>query len=165
MSGLSGGVVPRRILEVLTSLVADEAVVALHGPRAVGKSTLLRAFAAANGVDVLDLDDPATLDAVAANTVSAVSGPPPLCIDEYQKVLDILDAIKARLNREGTQPGTAVLTGSTRHDAIPRTAQALTGRMHVLTILPLSQGEIDGGPEDLLMALRADPATDRKSVV
>lgn len=78
-------------------------------------------------------------------------------IDQYQKVLDILDAIKARLNREGTPAGTAVLAGSTRHDAIPRTAQALTGRMHVLTILPLSQGEIDGHHEDLLMALRTDP--------
>lgn len=158
MTGLSGGVVQRRILEVLTGLVVDEPVVALHGPRAVGKSTLLRAFAAANDVDVLDLDDPATLDAVEANTAAAVSGLPPLCVDEYQKALDILDAIKARLNREGTQPGTAVLTGSTRHDAIPRTAQALTGRMHVLTILPLSQGEIDGQHENLLLALRADPA-------
>jgi predicted AAA+ superfamily ATPase len=138
-------------------LVVDEPVVALHGPRSVGKSTLLRAFANANGVDVLDLDDPAILDAVASNTAAAVGGPTPLCVDEYQKALDILDAIKARLNREGTPPGTAVLTGSTRHDAIPRTAQALTGRMHVLTILPLSQGEIDGHHENLLPALRADP--------
>ncbi len=158
MAGLSGGVAQRRILEVLASLVVDEPVVALHGPRSVGKSTLLQAFAAANDVGVLDLDDPATLDAVEANPAAAVSGPTPLCVDEYQKALDILDAVKARLNREGTQPGTAVLTGSTRHDAIPRTAQALTGRMHVLTILPLSQGEIDSQHENLLQALRADPA-------
>lgn len=157
MAELPGGVVRRRILAVLSGLVADEPVVALHGPRSVGKSTLLQAFAAAHGVDVLDLDDPATLDAVQANTASAVSGPPPLCVDEYQKALDILNAIKARLNRDGTQAGTAVLTGSTRHDAIPRTAQALTGRMHVLTILPLSQGEIDGQHEDLLPTLRTDP--------
>src|SRR5690554_6343696 len=153
MVGLSGGLVQRRILEVLIERVVDEPVIALHGPRAVGKSTLLEEFAAANGVDVLDLDDPALLEAVEANTALAVSAPPPLCVDEYQKAPDILDAIKARLDREGTQPGTAVLTGSTRHDAIPRTAQALTGRLHVLTILPLSQGEIAGAPEDLLLAL------------
>ena len=158
MAGRDGGVVQRRILDVLAGLVIDEPVVAMHGPRSVGKSTLLQAFAAANDVAVLDLDDPATLDAVKANTGLAVSGRTPLCIDEYQKALDVLDAIKARLNFEGTLPGTAVLTGSTRHDAVPRTAQALTGRMHVLTILPLSQGEIEGQHENLLPALRADPA-------
>ena len=156
MTGLVG-VADRRILEVLTALVADEPVIALHGPRTVGKSTLLRAFAADRGVDVIDLDDPATRDAVQANTALAVSAPAPLCIDEYHKALDVLDAIKARLNREGALAGTAVLTGSTRHDAIPRTAQALTGRLHVLTMLPLSQGEIEGRRENLLPALLADP--------
>ena len=158
MSGPSDGVIQRRVLEVLAGLVIDEPVVALHGPRSVGKSTLLNSFAAANDVDVIDLDDPATRDAVEANTGAAVSGPAPLCVDEYQKVPDVLDAIKARLNREGTQAGTAVLTGSTRHDAIPRTAQSLTGRMHVLTVLPLSQGEIEAQRENLLVALRSDPA-------
>ncbi|HVX19115.1 MAG TPA: DUF4143 domain-containing protein [Acidimicrobiales bacterium] len=158
MPGFPESIVERRLLEVLDRLIIDEPVIALHGPRAVGKSTLLRAFAAASDVAVLDLDDPATLEAVQANTAAAAGGPSPLCVDEYQKALDILDAIKARLNREGAQPGTAVLTGSTRHDAIPRTAQALTGRMHVLTILPLSQGEIDGVSENLLVSLRAAPS-------
>ena len=78
-------------------------------------------------------------------------------MDEYQRAPGVLDAIKARLNREGTLPGTAVLTGSTRHDAVPRTAQALTGRLHVMTIWPLSQGEIGGTVEDLVIALRDDP--------
>ncbi len=132
-------------------------MIALHGPRSVGKSTLLQAFAADRGVSVIDLDDPPTLEAVQANTTLATAGPPPLCIDEYQKALDVLDAIKARLNREGSPAGTAVLTGSTRYDAIPLTAQALTGRLHTLTILPLSQGEIDGVREDFVPALRADP--------
>jgi predicted AAA+ superfamily ATPase len=81
-----------------------------------------------------------------------------LCVDEYQRVPEILDAIKARLNREGTRPGLAVLTGSTRQDALPRDAQSLTGRLHTVTIWPLSQGELAGEREDLLEALRADPA-------
>jgi predicted AAA+ superfamily ATPase len=78
-------------------------------------------------------------------------------VDEYQHAPQILDALKARLNREGTLPGTAVLTGSTRQDALPRTAQALTGRLHTLKIWPLSQGEIRGVTEDFLPALRAEP--------
>lgn len=80
-----------------------------------------------------------------------------MCVDEFQHVPEVLDALKARLNRDGAIPGTAVITGSTRQDALPRTAQALTGRLHSLVIWPLSQGEIDGVSEDLLPALLSDP--------
>lgn len=152
------GIAERRILKLLYALEQDEPVIALHGPRSVGKSTLLRSFADTRGVSVIDLDDPSVLDAVMANPSQAVGGPRPVCLDEYQKAPDLLDALKARLNREGSQAGTAVLTGSTRHDAIPLTAQALTGRLHILTILPLSQGEIGGQRENLLDALMHDPS-------
>lgn len=43
----------------------------------------------------------------------------PVCRDEYQQAPQILDAPTARLNREGGRPGTAVLAGSTRQDALP----------------------------------------------
>jgi len=154
MVGLLHGVSKRRLLPVLDDLVQDEPVIALHGPRSVGKSTLLQAFAAARGVPVVDLE---MRDVALANPALVVGGAAPVCLDEYQRAPELLDALKARLNREGSLPGTAVLTGSTRHDAIPRTAQALTGRLHVVTILPLSQGEIDGKREDLLPVLRSDP--------
>ena len=144
MTGELEGAVRRRILAILTERIGEEPVVALHGPRSVGKSTLLREFAASRGVEVVDLDDPAVLDAVRRSPSLAVSGPSPLCLDEYQHASEVLDALKARLNSSGALPGTAVITGSTRHDALPRTAQALTGRLHVLMILPLSQGEIVG---------------------
>lgn len=129
----------------------------MHGPRSVGKSTLLRRFADQHGVDVVDLDDLVVRDAVAASPSAVTSETAPICIDEYPYVPQVLDAIKARLNREGVRPGVAVLTGSTRQDAVPRTAQALTGRLHSFVILPLSQGEIRGDHENLLSSLREDP--------
>lgn len=149
--------VPRRVSELLTDLVQVEPVIALHGPRSVGKSTVLSGFATQAGGSVLDLDDVAVREAVAGNLSSIVSGPAPLCVDEYQRVPDLLDALKARLNPEGSRPGTAVITGSTRQDALPASAQALTGRLHALTIWPLSQGEIAGVREDLLESLWVDP--------
>lgn len=149
--------VPRRVSELLTDLVQVEPVIALHGPRSVGKSTVLSGFATQAGGSVLDLDDVAVREAVAGNLSSIVSGPAPLCVDEYQRVPDLLDALKARLNREGSRRGTAVITGSTRQDALPASAQALTGRLHALTIWPLSQGEIAGVREDLLESLWVDP--------
>lgn len=150
-------VLPRRISPLLEALAHEEPVIALHGPRSVGKSTVLRAFAAGRGVQVIDLDDLGTRDAVRANPTTTASGVAPLCVDEYQHVPEILDALKARLNRERAKPGTAVLTGSTRQDALPRTAQALTGRLHTLTIWPLSQGELHGSHEDFVASLRLDP--------
>lgn len=149
--------VPRRVSELLRHLVTVEPVIALHGPRTVGKSTVLRGFARDAGGSVLDLDDIGVREAVEGNLTSIVDGRAPVCVDEYQRVPEILDALKARLNREGSLPGTAVITGSTRQDALPATAQALTGRLHSLTIWPLSQGEIAGVRENLIEALRTDP--------
>lgn len=153
------GLIARRVSGLLARLVAEEPVIALHGPRSVGKSTVLRILAQDHGVAVIDLDDIETREAVAGNLALVTGGKAPLCIDEYQRVPDVLDAIKARLNREGSRPGSAVITGSTRQDALPATAQALTGRLHTVTIWPLSQGELETGHENLLEALRADPDT------
>ena len=50
-----------------------------------------------------------------------------------------------------------MLTGSTRHDSLPRAAQALTGRLSRLPVLPLSKGEIGQVHEDLLTRLLTDP--------
>ncbi len=136
----------------------DEPVVLLQGPRSVGKSTLLRELASRFDAVVVDLDDLATRDAVAADPATFVAGPAPVCVDEYQRVPLILDAIKAELNRDGS-PGRFVLTGSARHETLPAAAQALTGRLHRLPILPLSQGEIAGVGEHFLEDLFVDPST------
>ncbi len=157
MAGRISTQVPRRLEPVVDRLLDVEPVVALHGPRSVGKSTLLAQVARGRGAVVLDLDDPATQEAASADPASAVAAPAPICIDEYQHVPELLSAIKSRLNREGSLPGTALLTGSIRQDALPRTAEALTGRVHHLTIWPLSQGEIIGVEENLLPRLLADP--------
>lgn len=121
----------------------------LQGPRAVGKSTLLREVAGLLGAELVDLDDLATRDAATADPAMFVSSPGPVCFDEYQHVPILLDAIKAELNRDG-RAGRFVLAGSARHEALPKAAQALTGRLHRLPVYPLSQGEISGFHEDFL---------------
>jgi len=139
----------RRIFEVACSRLRDSPTLLLEGPRSVGKSTLLHQLAVHFGGRVLDLDDLATLDSVRADVARAVAGPQMVLIDEYQKAPEVLEAIKAELNR-ATFPGRFVLTGSTRHDALPGAAQALTGRLETLTVFPLSQGERNDQHEDFL---------------
>ena len=148
----------RRASDLVTARLCDEPVVALQGPRTVGKSTLLAEVAGNHGVEVIDLDEPAIREAVSADPATFVSGAPPVCIDEFQKAPVVLDAIKAELNRR-LAPGRFLITGSTRFDALPRAAQALTGRIHIIDLLPLSQGEIDGSRENFLEVAAVDPGS------
>jgi hypothetical protein len=150
--------VPRRLEDIVRQLLEEEPVIAVHGPRTVGKSTLLDRLARTVGRPRIDLDDPQTRAAAEADPMFFVSGDAPVLIDEYEHVPLLLDAIKAELNRD-LRPGRFVLTGSTTYASLPLTAQSLTGRLHRLTLWPLSQGEIDGTHETFLEHLLEDPAT------
>jgi uncharacterized protein len=140
------GLVKRRLVDVAAARFAEEPVLVLNGPRTVGKSTLLSQLAERLGRTVIDCDDPATRSAVRADPGRFVESSEPVLIDEYQHVPELLDAIKAQLNRD-LRAGRYVLAGSTRYAAIPAAAQALTGRVDIIPVLPLTQGEIDGAPE------------------
>jgi len=54
---------------------------------------------------------------------------------------------------EDRTPGRFLLTGSANVLLLPQLAQTLVGRMEVLTLWPLSQGEIEGRREELVDAL------------
>lgn len=134
-----------------------EPVIVLQGPRSVGKSTLLTALAEGERRRVLDLDDLATRDAVRADPAFSVASEGPVFIDEFQHVPEILDAIKAELNRDAS-PGRFILTGSTSYGSLPLAARSLTGRAHIMTVLPLSQGEIAEVRESFAQVLIEDPS-------
>jgi len=145
-------VAERRLAEVLTARLAEEPVVVLNGPRTVGKSTLLHQLGGCLGRPVIDCDDPAVRAGVRNDPNGFVAGVGTVLIDEYQHVPELLQAIKAELNRE-LRPGRYVLAGSTRYTTLPEAGQALTGRVDVIPILPLSQGEIDGTREGFVHRL------------
>lgn len=81
---------------------------------------------------------------------------------EYQHVPELLDAIKAQLNRD-LRPGRYVLAGSTRYTTLPQAGQVLTGRVDIIPVLPLSQGEIDNVPESFVARLLNGGGTDMAS--
>lgn len=150
MDGSLTGMAHRQLMAVLTRRLGEEPATVLNGPRTVGKSTLLHTLADRVGTIVVDCDDPATRAAVRNDPGRFVNGPRPVLIDEYQHVPDLLDAIKAELNRD-LSPGRFVLAGSTRYSTLPQAGQALTGRVDILDVLPLAQAEIDGLAGDPLV--------------
>lgn len=142
----------------MARLLAEEPVIAVQGARTVGKSTIMRSLATQAGREVVDLDDPETRDSVDASPSAFVAAKSPVFIDEYQHAPVVLDAIKAELSRD-LRPGRFVLTGSTRYSSLPTAAQSLTGRLHVATLWPLSQGEIERTRERFVERLLSDPST------
>jgi predicted AAA+ superfamily ATPase len=73
-------------------------------------------------------------------------------IDEIQRVPEVLLPIKAAVGRD-RQPGRFLLTGSANVLLLPRLADTLAGRMQVITLRPLSQGEMAGSHERFLIRL------------
>ena len=156
--GLVDGMITRHLEQVVADRLTEEPVVILTGARTVGKSTLMAVCARAHRASVLDLDDVATRRAVADDPDLFASAPAePVCVDEFQHVPALLDAIKAQLNRD-LHPGRFLLTGSTRYHTLPQASQSLTGRAHVVTMWPLSQGELRGHRETFLDVLVTNPA-------
>ncbi|MCG5220147.1 ATP-binding protein [Streptosporangium sp. KLBMP 9127] len=156
MSPLLTEIRPRHLRSTIEHRLATEPVLVLSGPRTAGKSTLLGQLAAQSGQPIIDLDDLVTRQVAVNDPGLIVSGESPVLIDEFQHVPEILSAIKAELNRD-LRAGRYVLTGSTRYATLPRAAQSLTGRVHLIDVLPLSQGEICGHRETFLDAILDEP--------
>lgn len=133
----------RRILDVVYRRIRTTPVVILEGPRAVGKSTLLREIAAGSAVDIIDLDEVDVRHRVESDPQGYVTLRRPVLIDEYPKIPDLLQHIKAQLNKDGS-PGQFVLTGSASREANRSGLDALVGRHVDVPVLPLAQNEIEG---------------------
>ncbi|MDR0388659.1 MAG: ATP-binding protein [Spirochaetaceae bacterium] len=157
----SGSIHTRRVTSLAYTRSKEEPVILLEGPRSVGKSTLIRALAARFKTQVLDFDNSTIREDAARDPGfytrqdGRFSNAPPVLIDEYQRVPAILDAIKARMNIS-SRPGQFIITGSIRHNALPGSVQALTGRMHRMKIYPFAQSEIEGSAPNLVSHILAD---------
>ncbi len=135
--------------EVLSAL-ADTRVVFIAGPRQCGKSTLALALAAA-GRDYLSLDDPAVLDAARTDPMAFVgrANTRPIIIDEVQRLPDLFPAIKRSVDLD-PRPGRFLLTGSSNFLTLPSVSESLAGRIQVIQLGPLTQGELEGTREGFL---------------
>ena len=133
---------PRRIEQRLAEALLDTPVVLLAGPRQAGKTTLVRQVAA-KGLRYLTLDDELTLLSAREDPVGMIRSLDRAVIDEIQRAPQLLLAIKKSVD-EDRRPGRFLLTGSANLMALPLVADSLAGRMETLSLMPLSQTEIEG---------------------
>jgi uncharacterized protein len=149
----------RHLVPVLREALSDRPVVLLNGARQVGKSTLVKSLANGDTAEYFTLDDATVLAAVTRDPtgfVAALAGP--VILDEVQRAPELFLALKAAVDRD-RRPGRFLLTGSANVLVLPRLSDSLAGRMEILTLWPLSQGEVEGVPDGLVDALFAETFT------
>lgn len=126
----------------LRDALGDTRVVLLNGARQTGKSTLVQQLAEERGGRYLTLDDPATLGLTRSDPDALVKAAGDFTvIDEVQHAPALFPAIKRAVDADG-RPGRFLLTGSANVFLLPRLSESLAGRMEILPLHPLSQGEL-----------------------
>ncbi|MDP9792099.1 putative AAA+ superfamily ATPase [Catenuloplanes nepalensis] len=144
--------IPRHAQALVNDALADTRVILVNGARQSGKSTLARLATAQNPATIMRLlDDPVTLLAAQDDPTSFVDHDGLMVIDEVQLAPDLLRPIKLKVDLN-TRPGQFILTGSSRVLALRSLPDALPGRMEIIELWPLSQGEISGGPDRFIDA-------------
>ena len=133
---------PRLLEPRIAQAMLDTPVVLVAGPRQAGKTTLVR-NRAEQGMRYLTLDDELTLLSAREDPVGMIRSLDRAVIDEIQRAPQLLLAIKKSVD-EDRRPGRFLLTGSANLMALPTVADSLAGRMETLSLLPLSQSEIEG---------------------
>ncbi len=164
----------RTIAQELLELVADRPVVALIGPRQVGKTTL-----------VLDLTSQLTtpsiyLDLESAQDLNRLQDPERylserqanlIIMDEIQRMPQLFPLLRSLIDRHRV-PGRFILLGSASPQLLQQSSESLAGRIAYLELEPLSWTEVRpqipyqqhwlrGGYPDMLLAA-SDRAAGRR---
>jgi len=132
----------------------DTPAVLIAGGRQTGKTTLVRALGAGPvGTRYVTLDDVTVREAVSRDPeafLASLDGP--AILDEVQQAPQLFPALRREIDRD-RRPGRFLLTGSAHVLAAPEIARALVGRLEMITLWPLSQGEIEGVREGFVDAV------------
>ena len=116
-------------------------VVTIFGPRQSGKTTLAKHMFPHH--TYVNLEDVALRELAKSDPKSFFSAyPPPLVIDEVQRVPELLSTIQI-LADNAEDKGAFILTGSHQPKLQAEISQSLAGRSAILKLLPLSIAELN----------------------
>src|SRR5574340_996593 len=156
-SGYYSAMYRRNITGILLEALSDSPVVLVNGARQVGKSTLVRSLGESDHpARYLTLDDATVFSAANADPAGFLAGlPGAVVLDEIQRAPGLFLAIKAQVDQK-RQAGRFLLTGSANVLLLPALSESLAGRMEIVTLWPLSQGELDNAQERFVDTLFAE---------
>ncbi len=146
-----GGYITRTMEKMVQKTADSFPIVALYGPRQVGKSTLLRYMYP--DMRYVTLDDAAERSLAKQNPrLFLQSNPWPVIIDEIQKAPELLPEIKITvdeqrldwLNNDEQRQVMYFLTGSSQFELRSAVSESLAGRVGELELSSFSYAEITG---------------------
>ena len=130
--------------------LSDSPAVLIHGPRQCGKSTLARVVGDPREYQYITFDDHVARAAAQSDPTGFILGlDEKTVLDEVQRVPFLFTALKQEIDALGA-PGRFILTGSSQVLLVPALSDSLAGRMDIIRLHPLSQGEISGGVPSFL---------------
>lgn len=133
--------IKRSALPRLLELARQFQVVSVMGPRQSGKTTLVRE--AFPDYDYVNLENPDLRRQALGDGASFLKNHPGrLIIDEVQYVPELLSRIQVAVDEHPREKGRFVITGSHQPKLREGISQSLAGRVGILTLLPLSVGEL-----------------------
>ena len=134
----------KRIAEAkIADLSSQFPIVMVTGARQVGKTTLLKMMDANRGF--VTLDDPRLRELAAHDPLLFLqSFKTPLTIDEFQYAKELLPYIKMSVDANPNEPGLYWLTGSQQFQLMKDVGESLAGRVAVLPLGGITQGEERG---------------------
>ncbi|MBI5346718.1 MAG: ATP-binding protein [Chlamydiae bacterium] len=140
----------RHIKKILFEALEYMPVVLLRGARQTGKTTLVKSLLLEDGYKYISFDHIPSLMSAKNDPVGFISNlEKPIILDEIQRVPELFLPIKTDVD-ENRKPGRYILTGSADPLLVPKLGDSLAGRMRLLNLWPLSQGEILGIEENFL---------------
>ena len=137
--------ISRNLERVVSQVTSEYPVVLVTGPRQVGKTTMLQKMMEGTGRGYVSLDD-LNERSLAKNDPELFLQlhKPPVLIDEVQYAPELFTYIKIHVD-QNHEPGAFWLTGSQVFKLMRGVQESLAGRVAVLSMTSLSQGEINGG--------------------
>jgi len=134
----------RNIKKRLKKALSRSPVVLINGARQCGKTTLAQEIGQEKKYTYTTFDNELTYLTAQSNMIGFIGGlEKPVIIDEIQRIPEIFRTIKLDVDNNRI-PGRYLLTGSANPLLLPRLGDSLAGRMEIIDLMPLSQGEIGG---------------------
>jgi uncharacterized protein len=143
--------VPRSLRPAVDAALRQFPVVAIVGPRQVGKTTLAHAVAGdSDGVLVLDLERPSHAARLADAELYLERHTDELVVlDEIQRIPDLFPVLRALVDAD-RRPGRFLVLGSASPELLRQSSESLAGRITFLELGPFSLAEVGADAADRL---------------
>lgn len=133
----------------ITAALGRAPIVALVGPRQVGKTTLAQSFVKRDSINYFDLEDDEDLRRLEDPSVALGSLSNLVVIDEVQRRPELFARLRVLVDRSNSRAQFMIL-GSASPELLRQSSESLAGRIEVIEVSPFNLSEVGISARDSL---------------